>query len=159
MLGSVIFVLIRTFEGTGPSIHAGAIERIASGQDHRILMWKHALLMIWQHPFNGVGWGEFSYNMYQNSILIPVGFLDRNAHNIFLHIGAELGIVGLCIFIFLLWTIKHTMDWKGISVLISGILTIQMLHSLVEFPMHYAYLLGLTGLIIGLKQKEQNEKT
>ena len=58
----------------------------------RFAIWKNALSMIAQHPWLGVGFGEFNFAWTLTPFPDrPVAFFDH-AHNIALQFGAELGI-------------------------------------------------------------------
>ena len=69
------------------------------GQDissqQRLLYWSHGIDMIADHPFFGVGFFNFVpyYNQnYSDDLLVSEAQL---AHNIFIQVGADLGLVGL----------------------------------------------------------------
>ena len=77
----------------------------------RITIWKFIWLMIKDHPIIGSGLGTFQYNSLQyqakffgqgnNRALYPYGITDK-AHNEYLQLWAELGIVGLLAFIWMI---------------------------------------------------------
>ena len=62
----------------------------ASSLLNRIAYWRDSLALIKLHPFIGIGLGNFN---------LP---LSRYAHNVFLQIWAEMGILGLISFIWLI---------------------------------------------------------
>jgi putative inorganic carbon (hco3(-)) transporter len=62
----------------------------ASSLLNRIAYWRDSLALIKLHPFTGIGPGNFN---------LP---LSRYAHNIFLQIWAETGVIGLISFIWLI---------------------------------------------------------
>lgn len=81
-----------------PAVTA-VLERFATaGEDNssaeRFAMWKEALKMFWKHPIIGNGWGSFKYTASF------VGKNDNvlNAHNIYIQLLAENGIIGLALF-------------------------------------------------------------
>jgi len=84
-----------------------------SSLKRREAIWGFTTLMIKDHPLLGSGLGTFKYNSlsYQakffdqgeNRRLYPYGIADK-AHNEYLQLGAEVGILGLGIFIWLLIT-------------------------------------------------------
>jgi len=62
----------------------------------RLDAWKLALNMIKEHPFTGVGYGLFKYEFMTAAITsadIKTKFVLYHAHNLFLHTGAEAGIL------------------------------------------------------------------
>lgn len=68
----------------------------------RLALWGQALELIWVHPILGYGLGGFA-------LALEPSVDDRTpiyAHNIYLDLWAELGIVGLSLFLLLLW---HTL--------------------------------------------------
>lgn len=62
----------------------------ASSLLNRIAYWRDSLTLIKLHPFTGIGPGNFN---------LP---LSRYAHNVFLQVWAETGILGLISFIWLI---------------------------------------------------------
>lgn len=90
--------------------HGGVTERLLSIFSHseadtsvsmRLDMWQGALSMIGDHPVLGIGWGAFKYvyPLY-NELIKEAGITIFHAHNMFLNIFAETGVVG---FFFYLW--------------------------------------------------------
>ncbi|MFA5316562.1 MAG: O-antigen ligase family protein [Dehalococcoidales bacterium] len=62
----------------------------------RLDAWKLALDMIREHPFTGVGYGLFKYEFMTAAITsadITTKFVLYHAHNLYLHTGAEAGIL------------------------------------------------------------------
>ena len=70
----------------------------------RIRIWKLSLESIKKHPLLGVGIGNFPVVLSQNLSLAKAG---SSAHNIYLHIAAEMGIPAL---IFALWFLSLLMQ-------------------------------------------------
>lgn len=68
----------------------------------RIYLWKSSLNMALDHPFFGVGLGEFSKN-YHERYMLPEAKEPHleHAHNNFMHIMAENGFIGLSGFCFM----------------------------------------------------------
>ncbi len=66
----------------------------------RILIWKASLRSIVKHPILGVGIGNYPVVLEQNIELSKAG---SSAHNIYLHIAAEMGIPALAAAVWLLW--------------------------------------------------------
>jgi putative inorganic carbon (hco3(-)) transporter len=61
-----------------------------------------AALLAWaDHPVLGVGPGEFPqyYRQYADVVGIRVKAVDREAHNLYLGMAAELGLIGLTVFL------------------------------------------------------------
>lgn len=61
----------------------------------RLTMWEYAINLFTSHKIFGIGWGEYRYqfvtlNLYEGS---------ANAHNIYLQLLAETGVIGFTIFL------------------------------------------------------------
>jgi tetratricopeptide (TPR) repeat protein len=108
-----LFVIPNTFNKQGTVI-SKIKSRISVAQlsndsslKRREAMWGFSTLMIKDHLLLGSGLGTFKYNTLryqakffdqgQNRALYPYGVADK-AHNEYLQLGAELGIIGLGIF-------------------------------------------------------------
>ncbi len=71
----------------------------------RIDRWVAAWLIWLDYPYFGVGWGAypdmyFDYNIYDSFS----SDMRMGAHNLYLEIMSELGVVGLLVFLFLIYT-------------------------------------------------------
>jgi O-antigen ligase len=87
------------------SITNPAQDESGSRQARKDLM-REAFQTFLDHPLTGVGAGQFkNYN--------PPGRLEpwREAHNVILQIGAELGLFGLMAFLYLLWLSIRSVLW------------------------------------------------
>jgi O-antigen ligase len=64
-----------------------------------------AWVMVMQHPFMGVGLNNFSYlyQDYSKSLGLAPSARNRSPHNLYLEVAAETGIVGLTVFLLLIW--------------------------------------------------------
>jgi len=133
---------VSTFDEQDPSINT------------RLLMWRTTLQMIKDKPLLGLGIGTFEMNYldYQaeflkdNPYYIKYSGKAREAHNEYLQMWAELGVVGLVVFLSIIFISyyliinyfkKEHNDKKKIIVLglFMGI-TCFLIHSLFDFPLH-----------------------
>jgi O-antigen ligase len=124
----------------------------------RMHLWRESLIIFSQFPLLGAGFGQFAF---QHVLLAPemhnpaVNGLYNNAHNLVMQIGVEAGIAGLIVLFGTLgiwfwqsvvqkaqFTLYH---WWGYAVL--GVLGI---HSLLEYPLWYAYFIGIAALMLGI---------
>ena len=138
----------------------------------RISYLESALSMIRDHPL-GVGWYgyQFAFPDYDFYLKDP-SVIMYHSHNLFLNITAELGVIGLIIFIYLLWqffqtarVVRHTADkrWmRGIAcgyiaslvgILISGLTD----HTLFNWQLGMLFWLG-NALILILNSKTRGGK-
>ncbi len=123
----------------------------------RLAHWQAALGMLNDHPLLGVGIGNYA-PVYPGYALPgwedPLG----HAHNYYLHIAAESGLLGLGAYLLLIlacfWHGWHTLReatgcWQGVALGIFGVLGAFAVHSLFDnlyvhgMNMHLAILLGL----------------
>ena len=73
--------------------------------DIRLALWKHAVQMIEDFPLFGVGTGRFNLAFPRYSSGYPWDKAVITPHNHFLKITAELGLLGLYAFLWMVWTI------------------------------------------------------
>lgn len=122
----------------------------------RWIHWETAAKAIAMHPWRGFGWNQTSVALAQTvNMSVASGELIEHSHNIFLDLLLWNGIpIGVFIVLLVFW-------WVGVSwirsksadefIVLTAFLMVG-LHSLVEFPLEYAYvslplffLLGLTS--------------
>lgn len=138
----------------------------------RIAIWKFTALMIKNHPLLGSGLGTFKYNSlnYQakffdqgeNRHLYSYGFADK-AHNEYLQLWAELGIIGLGIFIWLIISyfsyglklLKKIRDdssgyKQGIIIGLMGAVVAVLVDGIFGYPLHLPATIVLFWLALGL---------
>ncbi|HET7832070.1 MAG TPA: Wzy polymerase domain-containing protein [Gallionella sp.] len=128
----------------------------------RFYLWREACLMFSQSPWIGTGVGQFSWQHFQ---LVPVlrpdniSGLYNNAHNLIFQIAAEMGSAGLLALFGALgvWfrgvrkrhassfaATPEVAHWWGYAAL--GVLAI---HNLLEYPLWYAYFIGIGAVLLG----------
>lgn len=102
-----VFILFKTNPYIENRIRTTGISRMDQSSFERIYIWKSAWLMLRDHPVAGVGyrrWRSFlpEYAKASPDWAMPEAALSH-AHNSYLTIGAETGLVGLGIFL-CFWT-------------------------------------------------------
>ena len=157
LLAIVLTALVRT--GTDAGLTAREGTDVTS---FRLDIWSDTLSLIKAQPWTGVGWGQFNFAWTLTPFAWrPAGLVD-NAHDLPLQLAAELGVpAAATIFGLLLWSIwrplRRVRGLAGVSgttarcalmiVLVIG------LHSMLEYPLWYAYLLlpaaWAWGLLLG----------
>lgn len=144
--------------GSGGSVTAA--ERLfgeAASGSIRLHLWREAGLIFAQYPLFGAGFGQFAWQhlLLAAELRNPViTGLYNNAHNIVLQLAAETGLAGLAVlFVTLgLWAwqafvrraqfaLEH---WWGYA-----LLAVLAIHSLLEYPLWYAYFIGIAALLLG----------
>ena len=126
------------------------------GAEERLRIWRAAILMLRDFPLFGIGFRQFGWHHFELNGQMPeprmLGFTDH-AHNLLLHVLAEFGLVGFALLagFALLWvaglvrqprTPAHWWIWAVALVL--GV------HSMLEYPLWYAFFLGVTAVVLGL---------
>ncbi|HEY6897705.1 MAG TPA: Wzy polymerase domain-containing protein [Rhodocyclaceae bacterium] len=110
--------------------------------------------MFLDAPLGGVGFGGFSWHAFVDQINANAQFASgENAHNLFAQIAAEFGLPGLILlaggllvalrFLGGVWR-ESPYRW------VVACLGIQLIHSQLEYPLWYAYFLGVFSLLLGL---------
>ncbi len=132
-------------------------DKVTSGQI-RVQLWEEAALIFAQFPLLGAGFGQFAFQHLQLAVDLhnpAINGLYNNAHNLVMQIAAEAGLAGVAILLgsLGLWfwqsvvrsaqfTLYH---WWGYAFL--GVLGI---HSLLEYPLWYAYFIGVAAIMLGM---------
>jgi len=159
-----------------PRLHMRVDETIAefqswfphSGQatsiGERLEFYYNTVIIVAEHPVLGVGTGGFTEAYAQQVSGFGVT-LTGNPHNEYLHLSVQLGVLGIALFLYLLYTQWRTAfqlkDIQSRDTAIGLMLTL-MVTSLVNTPLmdhteglFFAYMSALC--FASLKQKEQNE--
>lgn len=129
------------------------VEARAGQTSGRLVLWKQAWTISLLHPWFGAGWFQFGAQQAMLSPLFPQTEYSDYAHNIVLDLAAEIGWP-LTVIIFLAaayWFYQCCMrHWKSLPVrYMSMMLLAILMHSLVEFPLWYAYILMPFGVMVG----------
>ncbi len=156
---------ISTFDENDPSINT------------RLLIWKTTLEMIKDRPIFGSGIGTFKMNylnyqaefLRKNPLYIKYSGKAGEAHNEYLQMWAELGIIGLGLFILIFYFFykiifnffrnsKNIKD-KTITLGLGMGITSFLIHSLFTFPLHVPALgitfFSLVGLTVVYSRKTE----
>jgi len=133
-------------------------ERAGSNSERWVLI-QQALKISLVHPWFGVGWYEFG----PQQLKIALGFTEtvysQHAHNIVRNFAAELGWPSTILILgSLAWWFVSASFGKVISKEV-GFATLSLLavlvHSLVEYPLWYAYVLLPMALLMGMVHQSQ----
>ncbi len=135
-----------------------AIERLFSGAasiSDRLILWQAAWTMALEDPLLGAGWGAFPWRYFEylsNADNVGEFGLYHNAHNLPLHLLAETGLIGMVLVAapLVLW-MRHAADGAHTADRwwLFALLAVLGLHSLLEYPIWYAYFLGVAALLLG----------
>ncbi len=125
----------------------------------RFGIWSNTIELIKQNPWFGVGWGEFNFawtlTPFPNR---PVAFFDHT-HNLPLQLLVELGIpLGTLVLALLAWSLwkafmacRRAQPPESLMVRTAFVMVLMMVvHSMLEYPLWYAYFLLPTAFMLGI---------
>ena len=145
-----------------PDVSAVEVDPVNFAIVQRLAHWTAGWKMFEAHPWNGIGIGNYGvvYPLYA-----PPAWPDSmgHAHNYYLNIAAEAGLIGLAAYL-LLWAAIFRQVWRayrclsgyalGVAIGVFGVLVHLSVHNLVDnlyvhgMYLHIAILLGcLTALL------------
>ena len=160
MLG-LSWALIAWWAGSGDGHAFGAGSRLAegAGSPSRLAILANAWALLMQNPLTGVGWGEFNLAWSMTPFPArPIAFFDHT-HNLAMQLAVELGLpVSAAVLGLLCWALwrafRTSMVETGEAAVMRrcAVLLVLMigLHSLLEYPLWYAYFLLPTAFALGL---------
>uniref|UniRef100_E6PNT7 Putative O-Antigen Polymerase n=1 Tax=mine drainage metagenome TaxID=410659 RepID=E6PNT7_9ZZZZ len=130
----------------------------------RSIIWRNAWQVFQMHPISGWGWGQIGWGLEQTTLAghlhpLPLDNID-NAHDLILQLLAETGVAGTLpvLVAALVWLWQVVQPWRvGLAgaarriALLPGLMTASFigLHSLVEYPLWYAYFLLAFAFALG----------
>jgi O-antigen ligase len=159
------YVLLQALVAAGvlqgaPRDSVTAAERMVDGAASiadRLRLWQAAGLMFAADPLAGAGWGQFATGFFERAALFyPQGGyqLYHHAHNLVLQLLAETGLAGLACLV-----LPLACAWRrgpprpalpaGCAWLAAALGATLLLHSLLEYPLWYAYFLAPAALLLG----------
>jgi hypothetical protein len=129
----------------------GAQQRLAEGDvsGSRFRIWSDTWALVQAHPWTGVGWGQFNFAWSLSAFPSrPVAFFDHT-HNLPLHWAVELGLPAALLLLGLLafgvWRAARNGAGAGAAPVVARCALMMVLlvglHSLLEYPLWYAYFL------------------
>lgn len=135
---------------------AQRLRTLGMGSPVRLRFWYEAWLMFLQAPVFGVGFRQFAWHSFLLAVAVPGTILDHgiidHAHNLVLQIGAEFGLAGLLLLAAgLIWWARSLSARRWTSELwwVLSVLAVLGLHSMLEYPLWYAYFLGIAAVSMG----------
>jgi O-antigen ligase len=131
----------------------GLINTALEGDYARQIIWLKSWALIQAHPLFGVGFGNIAHAMFIETLPVPRAPVTEHAHNIFLQLAVELGLpvaaawaLALVALIVRSRRALETVHGRAIAVFLLAILT----HSLLEYPLWYAYFLLPFAFMLGV---------
>lgn len=115
--GIVVFIILTAIFHVVPKLNS-RIDTVTDmkyqSNSERILMWESAWHMFQDHPLIGIGLGRYEY-YYQNQYILPEAKEREqgHAHNNFIQLAAETGIIGLSSYCFMFgsFLFSSLKDW------------------------------------------------
>ncbi len=157
-----LFALIHvlTQQVAPPGLFSLTIDRIVNGiqintPSARLQIWYDSLRMFWQSPWLGIGTGEMiakSFLLLDNPSAMAYKGMFEHSHNLFIHLMTEMGIGAFLIVVTSLAIWIRQLQWQELNPelwwLIS-LVAILGIHSMLEYPLWYAYFLGVAAILLG----------
>jgi O-antigen ligase len=155
------YVLPLLLAGNVPAMAAERVIAAASDKSSRLQLLEVAWRTFLTSPWLGVGYGQFAWNdfLLAETVQHGVGRVT-NAHNLFAHLLAEAGVAGALVALagLTLWVFHvHRPDWTDERLWIIAMLGIAFIHSMLEYPLWYAYFLGLVAFLLGAGDEKSAE--
>lgn len=139
-----------------------AADRISSGSQiagsGRGYEWQKAWQIFLSAPWFGYGWGSyplygFLTNVYPTTFRpYETDVLFTHSHNSFLNLLAEMGIVGTALVLLgMVWAIRGCFQRQNApaGVFMLALIAVSLVHSTLEYPLWYIYLLSIFALFLG----------
>jgi len=124
MVIALNFVLITRWE------HLMNLEKSQNSITQRLNYWRAAIAVIKDHPITGVGPGNLQEVFLDYKVDLSTN--TRYAHNIFLHIWAELGLLGLITIVYLIINFFRKFKTQPTQKLIFLACLVFLLHNLID---------------------------
>lgn len=162
------------------AVGASPLEKMSNlgGYTQRLYLWHEAALVFAQSPWLGAGFGQFGWQHFLHSAELhnPIpDVMGSHAHNLILQLAAETGLAGVALLLLVaaLWYHGQRQPGRtahpvGSDHPVSGktgythpvltpdrawgysLLLILGIHSLLEYPLWYAYFLGIAAFTLGM---------
>ncbi|MBD3635591.1 MAG: O-antigen ligase C-terminal domain-containing protein [Methylophaga sp.] len=136
------------------------VDRVAANmgrESHRLIYLEQAWLLFQQYPVLGAGWGEFGWHNFNVTDQYPSQTgLTNHAHNIVFQLMAEMGILAAFLFLggVIWWLFRQRLgEFTPERWWLLALLAVLGIHSLLEYPLWYAYFLVIASLALGLGEQ------
>ncbi len=132
---------------------------LSSQGDQRLKIWETTPEIIAQHPFFGVGQGNFPAVSPSFGLADVGGAPFDHAHDLFLNVAAELGLVGLALLVVMLFELLNSArrslanrksELYPLAVALSASLLGILVNSVTEYPLRQNLILATILIDIGL---------
>lgn len=128
-----------------------------NGESVRLTYLQQAWQLFLSHPWFGAGWSELGwYNFSVTNDFPDQTGLTSHAHNIVFQLLAETGVfgAGLLVVATVYWLYKQNQSpMTAERWWLLALLAVLGIHSLLEYPLWYAYFLVIAALLLGLGEQ------
>ncbi len=121
----------------------------------RMQIWHDSFRLFWQTPWLGIGFGNInsaSFLLLDTPTSKSFNSIFEHSHNLFLHLLTEMGIGAFLIVLICLFNWVRHFQWRELNPetwWLIGLLGILGIHSMLEYPLWYAYFLGIAAFLLG----------
>jgi O-antigen ligase len=148
--------------GSRLSIATERLQTLTSGrtveQDPRVKIWSAAPAMIAAHPFLGVGAANYSKYAAEYGVVEGTGVAYDHAHDVFLTIAIETGVVGLAVFLLFLLAVaragQRALRHRGrdypLTLAVVAALIAELGMGIVDYPPRTNAIMGTILLLVGV---------
>lgn len=126
---------------------------------NRMRLWYEAWRMFLDAPFFGVGFRQFAWQHFLLNAQLPAprteSAITDHAHNLVFQTMAEFGIAGVAVLCAGLASLLLAMRRQEPSAhlwWLCAVLAILGIHSMLEYPLWYAYFLGIAAVSLGVSE-------
>jgi len=143
-------------EGPQMMTSAERLFQMASGIEPRLQLWGEAWDMFLSAPLLGAGLGQFAWHHFLHQAATGAASAPgvyNHSHNVVMQLLAETGVLGASVIVgaVLLWLTDLRRAKFGLEAWwLLALLSVIGIHSLLEYPLWYAYFLGMAALLLGL---------
>lgn len=119
---------------------SNAVSRISNESDtNRIQLQQLAISLFSEHPLTGFGWGNFAKGAFEKASESEWLILSHHSHVLITHIAAELGVLGILLFIPFLWIMYKNFNFhmSPTHAFVVMIVVLMVIYSMSEFPLWY----------------------
>jgi len=161
----LFFVFTFSLESLGKLLDLASLRDLHEasnvGGDLRLHAWRVFIHGIFQSPWVGYGWNQVvaaTFNQPVDGTALHGYF--SHTHNLFLDLfvmmGLPLGIFAVSYLTYLAWQFTRNVKSAENALVWMALLAVGN-HAMFEFPLHYAYFLLPTGLLIGTMSQMSNQ--
>ena len=159
LAASWLFMDIWAQQGAHAFGAASRLSKEGAGSPARLAILANAWALVKQYPLTGVGWGEFNLAWTMTPFPDrPIAFFDHT-HNLPMQLMVELGLpLSIAVMALLGWALlrafaatRSAIGMQAVALRCAFMMVLTIgLHSLLEYPLWYAYFLLPTALFLGL---------